>query len=285
MSWFAVYLRLYILILRPLRVLKFVYEKKKSVFSIVKDLKVSAFIEHFTETQKTHHTVITAPLWGTKTLTVDLDHFLIVHTCKVTDVVRREDGLFLNMMPQLTTASRFSPSLPRGCSESASPHSQQAFVIKFINPTCLPHAGASTTSHLHKQRCVVEHVIWLASKNAMQQCSPNSFVCQIPPGLSFISFSWGIFRTCFNLMWFLRLSPSHCWTLLKPAITDLSHNKRVDWEWTEVFWTTGVACGIKPIHSLGFKNGQTQIYFHFSKYLKCENCLCVLRTNENVLLM
>lgn len=167
MSRFAVYLRLYILILRPLRDLNIVYEKKKSVFSIVKDLKVSTFIEHCKETQNTHHTVITAPLWGTKTLTVDLDHFLIVHRRKLTDVVRRENGLFLNMMPQPRKASRFSqnrvslppPSLPRGCLESASPHSQQAFVTKFINPTCLPHAGASTTSHLHKQRCVVEHVI------------------------------------------------------------------------------------------------------------------------------
>lgn len=107
MSRFAVYLRLYILILRLLRDLNIVYEKKKSVFSKVKDLKVSTFIEHCKETQNTHHTVITAPLWGTKTLTVDLDHFLIVHTRKFTDVVRRESGLFLNMMPQPRTASRF----------------------------------------------------------------------------------------------------------------------------------------------------------------------------------
>lgn len=108
MSRFAVYLRLYILILRPLRDLNIVYEKKKLVFSIVKDLKVSTFIEHCKETQNTHHTVITAPLWGTKTLTVDLDHFLIVHRRKLTDVVRRENGLFLNMMPQPRKASRFS---------------------------------------------------------------------------------------------------------------------------------------------------------------------------------
>lgn len=35
----------------------------------------------------------------------------------------------------------------------------------------------------------------------------------------------------------------------------------------------------------GWDKANTQMYCHFSKYLKCENCLCVLRTNENVLLM
>lgn len=55
--------------------------RKKSVFSKVKDLKVSTFIEHCKETQNTHHTVITAPLWGTTTGPLSHCAYTQTHRC------------------------------------------------------------------------------------------------------------------------------------------------------------------------------------------------------------
>lgn len=73
-----------------------------------------------------------------------------------------------------------------------SPIAQPAFVTKYVNPACLPHAGSFASSHLRKQCRVVELVVWLTcwktpQKKGIASIPPHDSVWQTPPGLLCIS--------------------------------------------------------------------------------------------------